>query len=133
MDTKHLTDSIVRPLNFRPGREYPLGIEPDDVQKIELSIADADLDEVLSHVSAERLLCLCPAAELNAGVGFEIPGRNAYAVKVGVHVTQFQWPGAKDYLLLTVPDTEHCVVLPPEYVQMLDPGKVAEFQVVAGL
>jgi hypothetical protein len=132
MNTKDLTDSIVRPLNLRPGREFPLGIEPDDVQKIELSISDADLDEILSGVG-ERMLCLCPVEDLPAGVGFEIPGRNAYAVKVGVHVTQFQWPTATDYVLLIVPDSEHCVVLPPEYLQMLDPQKLVEFQVVAGL
>jgi hypothetical protein len=126
MNTKDLTDSIVHPLNF------PLGIEPDDVQKIELSISDEHLDEALSRVG-ERLLCLCPTAELAHGVGFEIPGRNAYAVKVGVHVTQWQWPGTKDYLLVIAPDREHHVVLPPEYIQMLDPEKLVEFQVVAGL
>jgi hypothetical protein len=132
MNTKDLTDSIVRPLNLRPGREFPLGIDPEDVRKIELSISDADLDEILSRVG-ERLLCLCPAAELPTGVGFEIPGRNAYAVKVGVHVSQFQWPGAEDYLLLIVPDTDQAGVLPPEYVQMLDPAKLVEFQALAGL
>jgi hypothetical protein len=132
MNTKNLTDSIVRPLTFRPGREFPLGIEPDDVQKIELSISDAELDELLSEVGV-RLLCLCPAEELNSGVGFEIPGRNAYAVKVAVHVSQFQWPGTTEYLLLVVPDSESCVVLPPEYIQMLEPRTIAGFQVVAGL
>jgi hypothetical protein len=132
MNTKDLTDSIVRPLKLRPGREFPLGIDPNDVQKIELSISDAPLDDVLQKVG-ERLLCLCPIAELHNGVGFEIPGRNAYAVKVGVHVSQFQWPGAKDYVLLIVPDTNQVGVLPPEYAQMLDPAKLIEFQVVAGL
>ncbi|HEY3740664.1 MAG TPA: hypothetical protein VGL53_12510 [Bryobacteraceae bacterium] len=132
MNTKDLTDSIVRPLNLRAGREFPLGIDPDDVQKIELTISDAQLDDLLQGVG-ERLLCLCPADELKVGVGFEIPGRNAYAVKVGVHVTQFQWPAAKDYLLLIVPDSEPSVVLPPEYVQMLEPEKLGEFEVVAGL
>ena len=80
-----------------------------------------------------QLLCLCPADAVKDGVGFEIPGRNAYAVKVGVYLTQTQWPGANSYSLLIVPDTELLQVLPPEYVQMLEPTTLVNFQVLAGL
>ena len=132
MNTNNLTDSIVRPLTYQAGRQVPLGIEPDDVQKIELSISGPRLDDLLASVGP-RLLCLCPVSELKTGVGLEIPGRNAYAVKVGVHVSQSKWPGASDYVLLIVPDTEQTPILPPEYVQMLEPAELAKFQIVAGL
>jgi len=131
MNTKDLTDSIVRPLHS-PGRTIQLGIEPADVQKIELSISDPRLDDYLATVGVQ-LLCLCPLDKLGEGVGFEIPGRNAYAVKVGVYMTQSQWPGAREYTLAIVPDIEQTVVLPPEYVQMLNPKELVRFQVVAGL
>src|SRR5215475_10581429 len=100
MNTKDLTDSITRPLNTKPGRQYPLGIEPDDVQKIELSIASPSLDDHLANVGPQ-LLCLCPTDKVREGVGFEIPGRNAYAVKVGVYLTQSRWSGTRNYSLLT--------------------------------
>ena len=131
MNTKDLTDSIVHPLHS-PGRQIQLGIEPADVQKIELSISDPRLDDYLCGVGVQ-LLCLCPVNELAARVGFEIPGRNAYAVKVGVHICQSRWPGAREYALLIVPDTERTPVLPPEYVQMLEPKELVRFEVVAGL
>ena len=117
----NITDHILGPLKPKPAaRKIPLGIEPSDVHKIELSIADPRLDDYLSSVGSQ-LLCLCPTGALADGVGFEIPGRNAYAVKVGVYLTQAQWPGASSYSLLIVPDTEQLQVLPPEYVQMLEP------------
>jgi hypothetical protein len=131
MTTKDLTDSIVRPLQG-PGRQIQLGIEPTDIQKIELSISDPRLDDYLAGVGVQ-LLCLCPTAGIKTGVAFEIPGRNAYAVKVGVYMTQSRWPGATEYALLIVPDTEQTPVLPPEYVQMLSPKELVRFQVVAGL
>jgi hypothetical protein len=131
MNTKELTDSIIHPLHA-PTRPIQLGIEPSDVQKIELSISDPRLDDYLANVGVQ-LLCLCPLDELGTGVGFEIPGRNAYAVKVGVHITQSQWPGAREYTLAIVPDTGRTPVLPPEYVQMLNPKELVRFQVVAGL
>ena len=132
MKNNSLTESIVSPLKIQPGRQFPLGIEPSDVQKIELSISDPRLDDHLASVGP-RLLCLCPVDKLAKGVGFEIPGRNAYAVKVGVYMSQSQSPGACDYALLIVPDTERTPVLPPEYVQMLQPKELVRFQVVAGL
>jgi len=132
MNTKDLTDAITRPLNIQPGRQIQLGIEPADIQKIELSISDPRLDDHLAEVGS-RLLCLCPTAEFRTGVGFEIPGRNAYAIKVGVYMSQSQWPGARDYTLLIVPDTARTPVLPPEYVQMLQPKPLIQFQVVSGL
>lgn len=128
----NVTDPILSPLSYQPGRKTPLGIEPSDVQKIELSISDPRLDDHLANVGA-RLLCLCPTDEIAAGVAFEIPGRNAYAVKVGVHLTQARWPRTSSYTLLIVPDTERTPVLPPEYVQMLEPQPLVAFQVVAGL
>ena len=132
MNNNNLTDSIIRPLNYQPGRSIPLGIEPSDVQKIELSISDPRLDDHLANIGPQ-LLCLCPTDKVSTGVGFEIPGRNAYAVKVGVYMTQSRWPGATDYTLLIVPDTQQTGVLPPEYVQMLAPKPLVSFQVVAGL
>ena len=128
----NLTDALLSPLKTQPGRQIPLGIEPSDVQKIELSISDPRLDDHLANVGPQ-LLCLCPTDEVSTGVGFEIPGRNAYAVKVGVYMTQSQWPGATGYTLLIVPDTERTPRLPPEYVQMLEPKPLVSFQVVAGL
>lgn len=133
MKNKTFTDTILGPLKSQPAaRTIPLGIEPSDVQKIELSIADPRLDDYLANVGPQ-LLCLCPTAELRTGVGFEIPGRNAYAVKVGVYLTQSHWPGATGYSLLIVPDTGRTPVLPPEYVQMLEPKTLVTFDVVAGL
>ena len=122
MNSKDLIDS----------RHLKLGIEPADIHKIALSISDPRLDDYLANVGVQ-LLCLCPADEFHTGIGFEIPGRNAYAVKVGVYMTQSQWPGARDYVLATVPDTERTPVLPPEYVQMLDAKELVRFEVVAGL
>jgi len=131
MNTKDLTDSIIRPMHS-PGRQIQLGFEPADVLKIQLSISDPRLDDYLATVGVQ-LLCLCPLDELHTGVGFEIPGRNAYAVKVGVYMTQSHWPGAHDYTLAVVPDFERTPILPPEYVQMLEPKELVRFQVVAGL
>ena len=129
----NITDHILSPLKPKPAaRTIPYGIQPSDVQKIELSIADPRLDDYLANVGSQ-LLCLCPADAVKDGVGFEIPGRNAYAVKVGVYLTQTQWPGANSYSLLIVPDTELLQVLPPEYVQMLEPTTLVNFQVLAGL
>jgi hypothetical protein len=119
-------------MNVQPGRQIQLGIEPADIQKIELSISDPRLDDYLSNIGP-ALLCLCPTDEIATGIGFEIPGRNAYAVKVGVYMTQSQWPGACEYSLLVAPDTEQTPVLPPEYVQMLEPKPLVQFEVVAGL
>ena len=132
MKNNNLTDYIISPLKTQPARTIPLGIEPSDVHKIELSIAEPRLDDYLASIGPQ-LLCLCPTSELAAGVGFEIPGRNAYAVKVGVYMTQSHWPGAKAYSLLIVPDTELTPVLPPEYVQMLEPKTLVTFDVAAGL
>ena len=134
----NVTDSIFRPLSaafkpLQPGRQIPLGIEPSDVRKIELSISDPRLDDILANVGAPLLLCLCPTDEIAAGVAFEIPGRNAYAVKVGVYLTQSQWPGATGYSLLVVPDTARTGIMPPEYVKMLSPKSLVGFQVVDGL
>lgn len=131
MKNNNVTDSILGPLKTQPARTFPLGIEPADVHKIELSISDPRLDDYLANIGPQ-LLCLCPTDEIGNGVGFEIPGRNAYAVKVGVYMTQSQWPGAKSYSLLIVPDTERTPVLPPEYVQMLQPKTLVTFEVTAG-
>ncbi len=132
MYTKKLTRSIIQPLNHQPVRPIQLGIEPSDIQKIELSISDPRLDDHVANVGP-ALLCLCPTDEISNGIGFEIPGRNAYAVKVGVYMSQSQWPGANDFTLLVAPDTEGTPVLPPEFVQMLEPKALVQFQVVAGL
>ena len=101
-------------------------IEPSDVHNITLSIAAPSLDDALANVGSQ-LLCLCPTDEIATGVGFEIPGRNSYAVKVGVYLTQSRWPRATDYTLLLVPVTERPVVLPPEYVQMVEPKTLLSF------
>ena len=132
MKNNNLTDAILSPLKSQPARLIPLGIEPTDVQKIELSISDQSLDDQLARIGPQ-LLCLCPTDEIPAGVGFEIPGRNAYAVKVGVYMTQARWPGSTDYSLLIVPDMDEVTLLPPEYVQMLEPRTLVSFRVTAGL
>ena len=132
MYIKKLTHSIVHTLNHQPVRQIQLGIEPSDIQKIELSISDPRLDDHVGNLGP-ALLCLCPTDEISTGIGFEIPGRNAYAVKVGVYMSQSQWPGARDYTLMIAPDTERTPVLPPEYVQMLEPKALVAFEVVAGL
>ena len=74
MNKNNVTDSILGPLKPQPARTFPLGIEPLDVQKIELSISGPRLDDYLANIGSQ-LLCLCPADEVNTGVGFEIPGR----------------------------------------------------------
>ncbi len=117
---------------YAPGRIVPLGIEPYDVQKVELSISDADLDEKLAEVG-EQLLCLCPADAVKLAVGFEIPGRNSYAVKFGLILSTSYWPGEHNFVLLTVPDTVTDQVLPPEYVKMLQPVPLVQFEVKAGI
>ena len=97
---------------YTPGRQVQLGIEPYDVQKVELSISDADLDSKLAEVG-EQLLCLCPADAVKQAVGFEIPGRNSYAVKFGVILSHSYWPGEHNFVLLIVPDAVTDQVLPP--------------------
>ena len=119
---------------YQQGGHLQLGIDPQDVQKIAFSISDHEMDGYLDQVGVQ-LLCLCPLDALKAGVGFEIPGRNAYAVKTGVFISQFHWPGAREFVLMLVPDTvdDTVEILPPEYVQMLTPTKLVQFHVVAGL
>jgi hypothetical protein len=108
----------------------------DDLGAVVLSMPDQAVDDLLAGVGEEQL-GLCPVAAFGQRVCYVISGRNSLAVKFAVWDACVRggsyWRRIDLWCLVVIPATVGQVVLPPEFVEAVDPREIGVFSVVSGL